>query len=483
MATSTFSGLGIALSALGAQQRALDVTSHNISNVNTPGYKRQVLNQAATAYDKLGMNGKNVIEAGTGVEVQEIKQIQDEFLDRKIQRELSSEGYWNSRKDSVEELETSFNDMTQDGLQVVMDNFWNSWEQAAKPAGGLAARALVKENALALIENVKYIDETLTNFKKNKDAEITEKVDLINKCTKGIADLNQQIQNIEKYGVVASDLRDQRNKTIEELSSYAKVAVYRTGKVINIALEGRLIVESNKATRLSSVNDPLNNGMKKVVWSDNQVDISFESGQMFALFEARDRLVSENMERVNQFIKGLTDQINILEMTGYGLADNIHRPMFLNGSDLTTNGITLKNVIFNPEMESVDNIALGAQAGAAEDNSVALGIANLRNKEMFGRTDYPTALIDRKYTADEFYRNIIADLGNTGMEATSAAKAQSDLVAQIVNRRDQMSSVSLDEEMADLIRYQHSYDAAARMVNAIDEMVDIIVNRLGVSGR
>ncbi len=483
MATSTFSGLGIALSALGAQQRALDVTSHNISNVNTPGYKRQVINQSSLAYEKLGMNGKNVLEAGTGVEIQEIKQMQDYFLDRKIQRELSTEGYWNSRKDSIEELETSFNDMTQDGLQVVMNNFWNAWEQASKPSGGLAARSLVKENALALIENIKYIDETLTNFKKNKDAEIAEKVGSINYLSKGIANLNQQIRIVEKFGVIASDLRDQRNNMVEELAINVKVDVNNSKNIVNISLEGRLIVESNKATSLSSINDSTNDGQKKVVWSDNQVDITFESGQMFALFEARDILVGENMERVNQFIIGLSDQINSIEMSGYGIADNTHRPMFLNGADLTTNGITLKNIIFNPEMESVDNIALGSQAGAAEDNSIALTIANLRNKEIFGRDDYPVALIDRKYTADEFYRNLIADLGNTGMEAISASQAQSGLVAQINNRRSEISSVSLDEEMSNLIRYQHSYDAAARVVNAIDEMVDIIVNRLGTGGR
>ncbi|MDF2521325.1 MAG: flagellar hook-associated protein 1 FlgK, partial [Clostridia bacterium] len=171
---STFAGLSIAISGAWAQQRALDITGHNISNVNTPGYSRQSVMHATTQPTYVGVSGNgNNMNVGTGVDVSEVRQYRDYFLDQKLRRESESLGYWNTRKNSIEELETIFNDNSEEGLQKVMDNFWNSWSELSKPGGGLTARALVKENAIAFVETVKNLDNLLVNFREHRNNEIS----------------------------------------------------------------------------------------------------------------------------------------------------------------------------------------------------------------------------------------------------------------------------------------------------------------------
>ncbi|MGI6585270.1 MAG: FlgK family flagellar hook-associated protein [Lutisporaceae bacterium] len=165
----SFRGLSIGISAVFANQRALDVTGHNISNVNTAGYTRQIISNSSSFYQKLGQSGNGkVMQVGHGVDVQEIRQYRDEFLDNKYKKEKTGLGYWEARYASVRELETIFNDNTEDGLQEVMNNFWNSWEQLSKPTGGLTARSMVKENAIAFVETVKKYGQSFGEFQKKQ---------------------------------------------------------------------------------------------------------------------------------------------------------------------------------------------------------------------------------------------------------------------------------------------------------------------------
>lgn len=481
--SSTFRGLGIGISAVFANQRALDVTGHNISNVNTPGYTRQMIANSSSLYQRLGQSGNGKpMQLGYGVDVQEIKQYRDEFLDKKYKKESTELGYWESRFSSIEELETIFNDNSEEGLQSVMNNFWNSWEQLSKPTGGLVARSQVKENAIAFVETVKNMDTLMTNFRRSKDKEIIENIDRINEIARKVAELNLEIQKIESHGVIANDLRDERNYLIDELSRKAKIQELE-GSTVNIALEGRMLVEGSKYEQIGTVPDPGNSGFVKLVWKGTNEGLELSGGSIKALVEARDVLVKGFREKLNEFVKGVAAEVNAIHITGYGVSDNIHRYFFVNGLDGTANNIDLSTIAFNPELNEYDKIASAEEAYNFEDNRVALRIAELRLNDCFSDDIYETNPSNRKFNYDEFYRNIISDLGNKGREASTAVDAQKLLTDQIQYRRQAVSAVSIDEEMSNLIRYEHSYNAAARVVNAMDEMLDTIVNKIGLVGR
>lgn len=480
---STFSGLSIALSGAWAQQKALDVTGHNISNVNTEGYARQVINTAASLPSMVGVSGSgSVMKVGTGVDVAEIKQYRDYFLDQKLRRENQSLGYWEARKGAIEELETIFNDNTEDGLQTVMDSFWNSWSQLSKPSGGLTARSLVKENAIAFVETVKNMDTMLTSFRKNRNDEIKQNVDRINTLTKGVADLNYEIKKAEGNGATASDLRDQRELYVLELSKLAKIQVIE-GSTFNIAMEGRLVVSDTNSEPLVAVPEAANDGYYSIKWSRTMETIDVSGGTLKALIETRDQLVDGYKSRLNEFVKGVAEEVNKLHYAGFGNIDGTNRYMFLNEADNSGTGINISNICFNPELSEVNHIAAAKTAppGNYEDNQNALEISEWRLKDVFTDTQYDST--NGKFNFDEFYRGIITDIGLDGNKAANAADAQALLIEQVENKRQSLMGVSLDEEMSNLIRYEHSYNAAARIVNVIDEMLEVIVNKIGLSGR
>ncbi len=482
--SSTFKGLGIGISAAFAQQRALDVTGHNISNVNTPGYTRQMISHTSRTSQTIGRSGNGVLmQSGTGVDVQEIRQYRDAYLDAKLKKENCSLGYWKTRQSGIEELEGVFNDSSEDGLQTVMDSFWNSWEQLTKPAGGLTTRALVKENAIAFVETVKNMDMLLTNFRINKDREISDSVKRINDIAKQIAGLNMEIKKVENHGVTANDLRDQRENLINELSGTVKIQVFETSRSLNIALEGRLLVEDNQYDEIALKADAGNSGFVKLSWKNSDDPVNFGNGSLRSLFETRDELVHGFREKLDELVKGVVTEINAVHITGYGIKDNVQRYFFINANDESGNGINISNLAFNPELNEFDNIASAKEPFNIEDNSIAVKIAELRLKDVFSSQGYETNEASRKFNYDEFYRNILAELGNKGQEAVTAAGSQQVLVEQIEYRRQAVSSVSIDEEMSNLIRYEYSYNAAARIVNVMDEMLDIVVNKIGLVGR
>jgi len=479
----SFRGLSIGVSAVFANQRALDVTGHNISNVNTAGYTRQIISNSNAFYQKLGHSGNGkVMQVGYGVDVQEIRQYRDEFLDNKYKKEKTGLGYWEERYSSVRELETIFSDNSEDGLQEVMNNFWNSWEQLSKPTGGLTTRAMVKENAIAFVETVKNMDTMLLNFRKSKDKEIIDNAARINEIAKEFATLNLDIKKIESHGVTANDLRDRRNLLIDELSGLAKIQIIE-GDYINVSLEGRLLVEGSRYEQIKTVPDTGNSGFVRLVWEIDNGSLYISGGSINSSFESRDVLVGGFRERLDQFVIGIADEINAVHITGYGISDTLQRPFFINYRDNSAVGINLLTIAYNPELENYDRIAAAEDAYSNEDNRIALKIAALRYTDCFTDEKYTTTAADKKHNYDEFYRNIISDLGNIGQEASTAADAQKLLVDQIDYSRQALSAVSLDEEMTNLIKYEHSYNAATRIVNVIDEMIEMIVNRTGLVGR
>lgn len=477
---STFAGLSIAISGAWAQQRALDITGHNISNVNTPGYSRQSVMHATTMPTYVGVSGNgNNMNVGTGVDVSEVRQYRDYFLDQKLRRENESLGYWNTRKNSIEELETIFNDNSEEGLQKVMDNFWNSWSELSKPGGGLTARALVKENAIAFVETVKNLDNLLVNFREHRNNEISENVDKLNSLTKNIAKLNYEIKKIEASGVKANDFRSERDSYISELSKMANIQVIE-GDTLNIALEGRLLVSDTHDNPLVAVPDIGADGFYSIKWSKTMEDVHISGGSLKALVESRDDLVDGFRNRLNEFVKGVAEQVNAIHKSGYGNLDaTLQTPMFVNTKDNTDIGIEVGNIGFNPILFEVNNIAAATSPppGNFEDNRNALVLSELRQKDVFLESTYDKN--NGKYNFDEFYRNLITDIGLEGNKAANAAEAQGLLVEQVEYKRQSLMAVSLDEEMSNLIRYEHSYNAAARIVNALDEMLDVIVNKLG----
>ncbi len=194
----SFGGLYISISGIYANKKALDTLSHNIANVNNPDYVRQQTIHVDSRYSKTGLQ----FQTGTGVDVQQVRQIRDEFLDYKLRREMATFGYYYTKSEVLEEIEYIFREMKVPGgelnsgaLQDVMDDFWNSWEELYKDPESLTIRGgLLHENAVAFTTTVNHISSQLDHLQFNLNKEMLNRSSEVN-TVKGDCQFKQEYKN------------------------------------------------------------------------------------------------------------------------------------------------------------------------------------------------------------------------------------------------------------------------------------------------
>ena len=222
----SFGGLYISISGIYANKKALDTVSHNIANVNNRNYVRQGAIHAESSYST---NTITRYQMGSGVDVQQIRQIRDEFLDAK-----AYEGKWLPldiiilNLKYLNEIEVIFNEITSSGLQEVMDDFWNGWSELYKEPDSLTIRGLLHEKAVAFTTTVNHISVQLDSLQFNLNKEMLNKTEEVNTLLKEIAGLNNKIKLAEGYGpnISANDYRDQRNAALDRLSELIPINYY-----------------------------------------------------------------------------------------------------------------------------------------------------------------------------------------------------------------------------------------------------------------
>ena len=158
MSRSSFFGLDIATRGLYTAQRGLTNVNHNVDNINTPGYSRQVLEQTA-ARPMLMVDGSGML--GTGSQVTGIKRIRDEYLDVKYRSEAQYLGEWDIKNTLLEEMQTLYNEPSDSGFNTVMNEFYNGLQQLSTDPSSHAARAAIKEKAVML---TKYFNSVASHF-------------------------------------------------------------------------------------------------------------------------------------------------------------------------------------------------------------------------------------------------------------------------------------------------------------------------------
>lgn len=463
-----FGGLYISISGINANKRALDTVSHNIANVNNPSYVRQSAIHATNGYVTTQVGGH---EMGTGVHVEEIRQIRDEFIDVRFRRELGIYGYHYAKADILNEVEMIFNDLSDSGLQNVMNNFWSSWSELYKEPDSLTLRGLVHESAVAFTQTVNHIDMQLDNLQRNLNKEILNKVEEVNGLLKDISDLNGKIKMAEGGGpnIKANDFKDMRNEKLDKLSKLIPITYYEknTGEIA-VTLQGRDLVNGDYINPIDIKTD--NRGYGYIHWKDTGDKIELgEKGELGGYIAVRDSIDVEYRVKLNALVSTIASEINTIHESGKDLEGNDGTKFFVP----TDGEITAGNIKVNPDLSNFNKIAV-SKSGAKGDGEIIKDILQLREK---GFKELENT------TFDDFYRDLVDIIGIEGRKAKSIASNQAVLLKQIEDRKGSISSVSLDEEMTLMLQYQHSYIANSRVVNAIDEMMENIVNRMGVVGR
>lgn len=298
--------LQIGARSLLAQQKGLEITGHNIANVNTPGYSRQKANlQTGTPM----VTPQGII--GTGVNARETERVYDRFVGAQIQNENGELGRWDAQKTAVERVEVIINESSDDGLSKTMGEFWNAWQDLINNPSGNVERMALLGNSETLAFEFQNTYNNLSPLQHDLDLSITATVDEINLKAAEIADLNQRIIEAEGGGAHANDFRDARDLAVNDLSLMIGVDTYEDGNgSINVSLKsgGSLVSGSSSPDLSTMVGD---SGHKDVVWaSDPTVSINstISGGKLKGWLEVRDVIIPEykrNMEDLVNGIKGV----------------------------------------------------------------------------------------------------------------------------------------------------------------------------------
>ena len=463
-----FGVLNLGAKALTVQQKGIYVTGNNIANVNTPGYSRQRLNMSTDVPVNTGIG-----PVGSGVTANEIERVYQRFLGVQINNETQSLGKWEAHKDSLERVELIFNESGGYGLNQVMSEFWNAWQDLTNNPSGSVERTVLLAKSEMLTATLSKNYEDLQKIQRDIDSNIKGAVDEINRLAENIIDLNQKIVQTESGGHTANDYRDKRDLELKKLSELIDIDSYEdnTGAVTISVGSGQVLVEGTRSYNLSTQPDP--SGHLDITWMDssgNTVIITndISKGKLKGWIDARDIDIDNSLIKLDTLAQNLMTEVNTLHAAGYGL-DGSTGNVFFTGA-ATAAGIQVNPLIVNDTnlIAAADsfNLVPGDKPG---DNGNAIAIANLQGAQtMNGNTA----------TFSAYYDSMVSDAGLAVQQATSYYDHQSQMVLQVENYRESISGVSIDEETVNLIKYQNAYQAAAKLINTADEMMETVLSMI-----
>ena len=452
---SSFSAIELLRRALASHQRALDVTGHNVANVNTPGFTRQEVVLASVPPPGSLSRFATPLLAGGGVRVASLRQARDVFLDRQLRQARQSSAEWQARADFWSQVEAVFPEPSDVGLGELLARFWNAWQEVSLNPESLAARTSLVQQAQVLTDALRQAAQRLDQVRQHLDAVATGHVERVNQIARELASVNVQIARLEVSGQAALDLRDHREQLLAELEELADVTYSEadTGELL-VYLQGReLVGPGGRSTEIAVGLGP--GGLHTFTWPDGE-GLVVRRGALSAVVGERDTQVPELQGRLDRVAQSLIEQVNDLHDDGYDLDGNPGGPFF-QGTDARTIRVAFQD----PRRVA----AAGSWGGDGEpgNGDVARRIAQLRGSDAI----------------DGEYRTLVAEVGVRSQEARRQVAYQELLADQVRLRREATSGVSLDEEMTNMIRFQHAYDAAARMVRTVDEMVRTLLDMVG----
>ncbi len=507
--TSTFHGLEVAKRALFTQQSALYTTSHNIANANTEGYSRQrVTFEQTSAYPAPGRNRPELPgQLGTGVKAGQIERIRDKFLDYQYRIENNKAGYWGVRQESLSRLEDIMNEPSEAGLGKVMDQFWESLQILATHPEDEGARRVVIQRGVAVADTFKYLNESLQNVQGEIRNQLGTDALEVNSLLNQIHGLNEQIARIEPNGYLPNDLYDKRDALIDQLTEHVDVTVtYEPsgGHALDSAM-GRAVITLNDANGeplIGADDEPIT-----LIDEDNNVQgiqVTFSDGSINQVSIGQLNDDGEVENATHQFSPGAFPTTGalkgLIESHGYTNADGepvgIYESILKDLDDLAAAFITEFNDAHAEGMdldgEAGQEFFSGTGAGdmgvnitdprhvaasldgAPGDGRNALNLALVRNNGTVG---------DGDTSIQKFYEGMIGEIGVMAEEANRMVSNSEILRLSVDSNRQSVSGVSLDEEMTNLIKFQHAYNAAARNMTVVDEMLDRVINQMGIVGR
>jgi len=447
-----FGSLDVALQSLLTQQGALRATTDNLANINTNGFtrRRPVIQELTPTYD-------TGIVMGRGAELSSIESIRDRVLELRITAEQQQQSGMEAFINSMSNVETLFG-TGDDSLGSQVQDFFNSLNQlSTNPTDG-GLRQGVLNAAGDVARTLNDLSQDLQNESTQINQSVLQSVDEVNQLTQEIAEINQQVAGKIALGEEPGTLEDQRTELIKQLASKIDVFVTDTPDGLTLTtVHGEPLVVAGQAYSLDTSLGADANVKVSVNGTDLTADL--QGGELGGLLRARDLDIASIQAKVDRFAYQFATAVNEIHRNGFDLNGNA-------GGDLFTVGATQAGAASSIELAITDPNAVAASSdGSAGDNANLLKLVALQNSQ----------IVDGKTPADA-YSGMVFQVGGAIANAKADQQAGEVVLNQLNDLRGSVSGVSLDEEAANLIRFQQAYDASARVIATINELLETAVN-------
>ena len=459
-----FSAIESGKRALLTNQAVLQTVGQNIANVNTPGYRRQRVNIGATAPETIAQG-----MLGTGIQVESIRQMRDLFLGQQERDATKSLGQWSYKEKALSEIESVYNEPQDNSMSQLLTEFWDSWSELATNSDSISGRKAVVATAGRLISGFQQLSKKMTDLRDAANGEVNSMVSDINEMTGEIARINQQIARAELDGTSANDLRDARDRVIQDLAQLVDVrTIDKPDGSTSVLMGAMTLVDGPQNMKIDYESENMNGvNTSRIVWSGTDIRLTNLGGKLAGLTETRDRILPKQISDIDALARTIIEQVNSLHRAGYGMNGTTNVAFF------DTTALTAATMRLNSEV-ALDPSKVAASASATGDNNIALSMSELRLARVMS---------NGTSTINDYYDAMVANAGLKSKEATTTAANYELLVQQINNARQSVEGVNLDEEMTNLVKYQHAYDASARVITAMDQALDTVISGMGIVGR
>lgn len=418
------STLNTAKSGMNVSQVAIQTTSHNISNINTPGYSRQRVNQSASS--PYSMPGKNsnfgAGQIGTGAQIDDVTRIRNSFYDYQYRSESHQYGNTSVKYEYFKNIEGIFNEPSDTAISSSLNSFFNSWSELSKDPQSSGVKSVVIENGKYLSNSINSAFKRLENLEEGLDKQSEYIIDEVNSMLSQLDKLEKNIKIIQGSGKSPNDFLDQRDQLLDNLSFKLNI----NDKDVKATLK-----KAYDANGKVTLDDLTKSGVKI-------------SGELEGTLSMK--------QEINKYKDGLKQLTNTI-------TSNVNKAA---GQEIfkAKDG---ELISINPEMlQEPEKINVTAD--------IALKVYELKSEKV--------NINGKDMTINTFYNSMIQDLGQSSAAVIRDESNQSKLLENIDSSRSSVSGVSLDEEMISLVQLQHTYSANAKVMSTIDSLLDVVVNGL-----
>lgn len=445
------SGLSLSLRAMQTAQFAMALHTKNIANQKDPNYTRQQMVGGLDA----GLFGPP------------IARFRDMFIDDQYRTSAASAGEAGIRRDLMARVEDIFGDPLQSGLRKSLDRFFDSWRALSETPGDEVLRLEVLAAANEFAYQVRTSYTQLQQIEVRINEQIPQTVDQINAQLQAVKELNGRIAALQSTGLSDADLRDKRDAALDKLAELAgATSTELADGTVRVMIGAVPAVDGLTLTEVEVVDGPKGPQPK---WVGLVAPEYYGGGTLNGLLTARKQDLDRVKNGLNTLAVKLAENVNAVHKTGYDKNGNLNNLNFFNignaGADIAVNPVLLADS---------SKLAAAGQPGLASDGTIAKQIADLAN----GALSAAPINEDEKYTPVNLFRNIVGWVGTRA----KAVQDQSDLAKNHMKlnneQRQSRWGVSVDEEVAMMTVQQKAFQAAVRVMNAMDEMLDHLINRM-----